>query len=64
MILNPSKYLSILQYFSSVLLLGDIIKAVAKMDRSHVICILDICSLGNNKAEVYLHKIYKPNKTS
>ncbi|XP_065772551.1 RPA-related protein RADX isoform X1 [Muntiacus reevesi] len=45
-------------------LAGDIIKAVAKMDRSHVICILDICSLGNNKAEVYLHKIYEPNKTS
>uniref|UniRef100_A0A8C6DYM8 RPA1 related single stranded DNA binding protein, X-linked n=1 Tax=Moschus moschiferus TaxID=68415 RepID=A0A8C6DYM8_MOSMO len=43
---------------------GDIIKAVSKLDRARVICILDICSLGNNKAEVYLHKIYKPNKTS
>ncbi|XP_040120953.1 RPA-related protein RADX isoform X2 [Oryx dammah] len=45
-------------------LAGDIIKAVSKMDREHVICVLDICSLGNNKAEVYLHKIYKPNITS
>ncbi|XP_055419972.1 RPA-related protein RADX isoform X3 [Bubalus kerabau] len=47
----------------SRVLAGDIVKAVSKMDREHVICILDICSLGNNKAEVYLHKIYKPNKT-
>uniref|UniRef100_A0A8B9Y0Z2 RPA1 related single stranded DNA binding protein, X-linked n=1 Tax=Bos mutus grunniens TaxID=30521 RepID=A0A8B9Y0Z2_BOSMU len=48
----------------SRVLAGDIIKAVSKMDREHVICILDICNLGSNKAEVYLHKIYKPNKTS
>ncbi|KAI4544909.1 hypothetical protein MG293_005175 [Ovis ammon polii] len=49
---------------SSRVLAGDIIKAVSKMDREHGICVLDICSLGNNKAEVYLHKIYKPNITS
>uniref|UniRef100_A0A4W2G724 RPA1 related single stranded DNA binding protein, X-linked n=1 Tax=Bos indicus x Bos taurus TaxID=30522 RepID=A0A4W2G724_BOBOX len=48
----------------SRVLAGDIIKAVSKMDREHVICILDICNLGSNKTEVYLHKIYKPNKTS
>ncbi|XDB66343.1 hypothetical protein ABFV05_019959 [Capra hircus] len=49
---------------SSRVLAGDIIKAASKMDGEHVICVLDICSLGNNKAEGYLHKIYKPNITS
>nr|KAF6360558.1 RPA1 related single stranded DNA binding protein, X-linked [Myotis myotis] len=42
-------------------LAGDIIKAVTKLDRVHVICILDICNLGNNKVEVCLHKIYRPD---
>ncbi|XP_019569422.1 RPA-related protein RADX [Rhinolophus sinicus] len=40
---------------------GDIIKAVTELDRMHVVCILDICNLGNNKVEVYLHKIYSPD---
>ncbi|XP_054575203.1 RPA-related protein RADX [Eptesicus fuscus] len=42
-------------------LAGDIIRAVTELDRVHVICILDICNLGNNKVEVYLHKIYRPD---
>ncbi|XP_010944433.1 RPA-related protein RADX [Camelus ferus] len=45
-------------------LAGDIIKAASKLDRAHIVAILDICSLGNNKAEVYLHKIYRPDNTS
>ncbi|KAF6390710.1 RPA1 related single stranded DNA binding protein, X-linked [Rhinolophus ferrumequinum] len=40
---------------------GDIIKAVTELDRMHVVCILDVCNLGNNKVEVYLHKIYSPD---
>lgn len=40
---------------------GDIIKAVTELDRTHVVCILDICNLGNNKVEVCLHKIYSPD---
>lgn len=65
MILNKSKYLIILEYFRILticfLFLGDIIRAVTELDRVHVICILDICNLGNNKVEVYLHKIYRPD---
>uniref|UniRef100_A0A8C3WCM5 RPA1 related single stranded DNA binding protein, X-linked n=1 Tax=Catagonus wagneri TaxID=51154 RepID=A0A8C3WCM5_9CETA len=45
-------------------LAGDIIKAVTELDKVHIVCILDICSLGNNKAEVYLQRIYRPDKTS
>ncbi|XP_057574962.1 RPA-related protein RADX [Hippopotamus amphibius kiboko] len=45
-------------------LTGNIIKAATELDRVHIIGILDICSLGNNKTEVYLHKIYRPNKNS
>ncbi|XP_016061893.1 PREDICTED: uncharacterized protein CXorf57 homolog [Miniopterus natalensis] len=43
---------------------GDIIRAVTELDRVHIVCILDICNLGNNKVEVYLHKVYKPNNAS
>jgi len=45
-------------------LAGDIIKAVSKLDRVHIVGILDICNLGNNKVEVYLHRIYSPTNTS
>ncbi|XP_069319734.1 RPA-related protein RADX isoform X2 [Eulemur rufifrons] len=45
-------------------LAGDIIKAATVLDRAHIIGILDICNLGNNKVEVYLQKIYSPKKTS
>ncbi|XP_069895093.1 RPA-related protein RADX [Dipodomys merriami] len=41
-------------------LAGDIIKAAAELDRVHIIGILDICNLGNNKVEVCLQKIYSP----
>ncbi|XP_037368028.1 RPA-related protein RADX isoform X2 [Talpa occidentalis] len=43
---------------------GDIIKAVTELDRVHIVGILDICNLGNNKVEVFLQKIYSPEKTS
>ncbi|XP_007468560.1 PREDICTED: uncharacterized protein CXorf57 homolog isoform X2 [Lipotes vexillifer] len=43
---------------------GDIIKAAAELDKVHIVGILDICNLGNGKTEVYLHKIYRPDKTS
>ncbi|NP_001345615.1 RPA-related protein RADX isoform 3 [Mus musculus] len=39
---------------------GDIVKAAADLDRVHIIGILDICNLGNNKVEVCLQKIYTP----
>nr|XP_055194627.1 RPA-related protein RADX isoform X2 [Nyctereutes procyonoides] len=45
-------------------LAGDIIKAAMKLDRVHIVGILDICNLGNNKVEVYLHRIYSPTNTS
>uniref|UniRef100_A0A5F5PUV5 RPA1 related single stranded DNA binding protein, X-linked n=1 Tax=Equus caballus TaxID=9796 RepID=A0A5F5PUV5_HORSE len=45
-------------------LAGDIIKAVTELDREHIVGILDICNLGNNKVEVYLQKIYKPENIS
>uniref|UniRef100_A0A2K6FWE8 RPA1 related single stranded DNA binding protein, X-linked n=1 Tax=Propithecus coquereli TaxID=379532 RepID=A0A2K6FWE8_PROCO len=45
-------------------LAGDIIKAASELDRAHIIGILDICNLGNNKVEVYLQKIYSPKNTS
>ncbi|XP_075394560.1 RPA-related protein RADX [Tenrec ecaudatus] len=41
-------------------LAGDIIKAVTELNKAHVISILDICNLGDNKIEVCLHKIYTP----
>ncbi|XP_030795646.1 RPA-related protein RADX isoform X1 [Rhinopithecus roxellana] len=43
---------------------GDIIKAATELDRVHIVGILDICNLGDNKVEVYLHKIYSPENTS
>ncbi|XP_023374841.1 RPA-related protein RADX [Otolemur garnettii] len=42
---------------------SDIIKAAAELDKVHIIGILDICNLGNNKMEVCLHKIYRPENT-
>lgn len=29
------------------------------LDGKHVVCILDICHLGDDKVEVFLSKIYK-----
>ncbi|XP_059241499.1 RPA-related protein RADX isoform X1 [Mustela nigripes] len=45
-------------------LAGDIIKAASRLDRVHIVGILDICNLGNNKVEVYLHRIYSPTNNS
>ncbi|XP_007120036.1 RPA-related protein RADX isoform X2 [Physeter macrocephalus] len=45
-------------------LTGDIIKAATELDKVRIVGILDICNLGNGKTEVYLHKIYRPDKTS
>ncbi|NXU39166.1 RADX protein, partial [Drymodes brunneopygia] len=37
----------------------EIVKAVKELDGKHVICILDICHLGDDKVEVFLSKIYQ-----
>ncbi|XP_044283195.1 RPA-related protein RADX [Varanus komodoensis] len=37
----------------------EVVKAAADLEKQHVICILDICSLGEDKVEVFLNKIYK-----
>lgn len=29
------------------------------LDGKHVVCILDVCHLGDDKVEVFLSKIYK-----
>uniref|UniRef100_A0A8D0HBV5 RPA1 related single stranded DNA binding protein, X-linked n=1 Tax=Sphenodon punctatus TaxID=8508 RepID=A0A8D0HBV5_SPHPU len=42
-----------------VWLLDEIIKAAIDLERQHVICILDICHLAEDKVEVFLNKIYK-----
>uniref|UniRef100_H9G6N6 RPA1 related single stranded DNA binding protein, X-linked n=1 Tax=Anolis carolinensis TaxID=28377 RepID=H9G6N6_ANOCA len=35
------------------------VKAGADLEKQHVVCILDICSLGEDKVEVFLNKVYK-----
>uniref|UniRef100_A0A8C9NX45 RPA1 related single stranded DNA binding protein, X-linked n=1 Tax=Serinus canaria TaxID=9135 RepID=A0A8C9NX45_SERCA len=37
----------------------EIVKAAKELDGKHVICILDMCHLGDDKVEVFLNKIYK-----
>ncbi|XP_010086476.1 PREDICTED: uncharacterized protein CXorf57 homolog, partial [Pterocles gutturalis] len=37
----------------------EIVKAAMDLDGKHVVCILDICHLGEDKVEVFLSKIYK-----
>nr|XP_048721336.1 RPA-related protein RADX isoform X4 [Caretta caretta] len=41
----------------------ETVKAAVDLDRQHVICILDICRLGEDKVEVFLNKIYKIMET-
>ncbi|XP_018088518.1 RPA-related protein RADX isoform X2 [Xenopus laevis] len=36
----------------------DVLQFVNAKDRAHVICILDICHLGENRIEVYLNRVY------
>ncbi|KFP75167.1 Uncharacterized protein CXorf57, partial [Apaloderma vittatum] len=36
----------------------EIVKAAMDLDGKHVVCILDICHLGDDKVEVFLSKIY------
>ncbi|XP_032052307.1 RPA-related protein RADX [Aythya fuligula] len=38
---------------------NEIVKAAMDLDGKHVVCILDICHLGDDKVEVFLSKIYK-----
>ncbi|XP_009945285.1 PREDICTED: uncharacterized protein CXorf57 homolog, partial [Leptosomus discolor] len=38
---------------------SEIIKAAMDLDGKHVVCILDICHLGDDKVEVFLSKIYQ-----
>uniref|UniRef100_A0A8C3SSC5 RPA1 related single stranded DNA binding protein, X-linked n=1 Tax=Chelydra serpentina TaxID=8475 RepID=A0A8C3SSC5_CHESE len=42
---------------------NETVKAAVDLDRQHVICILDICRLGEDKVEVFLNKIYKIMET-
>ncbi|NWI96400.1 RADX protein, partial [Pitta sordida] len=37
----------------------EVVKAAKDLDGKHVVCILDICHLGEDKVEVFLSKIYK-----
>ncbi|XP_068008272.1 RPA-related protein RADX [Melanerpes formicivorus] len=37
----------------------EIVKAAMDLDGKHVVCILDVCHLGEDKVEVFLSKIYK-----
>uniref|UniRef100_A0A8C3LX75 RPA1 related single stranded DNA binding protein, X-linked n=1 Tax=Chrysolophus pictus TaxID=9089 RepID=A0A8C3LX75_CHRPC len=37
----------------------EIVKAAMDLDSKHVVCILDVCHLGDDKVEVFLSKIYK-----
>nr|XP_030128426.3 RPA-related protein RADX isoform X2 [Taeniopygia guttata] len=37
----------------------EIVQAAKELDGKHVICILDMCHLGDDKVEVFLSKIYK-----
>ncbi|XP_075619602.1 RPA-related protein RADX isoform X1 [Balearica regulorum gibbericeps] len=38
---------------------NEIVKAAMDLDGKHVVCILDMCHLGDDKVEVFLSKIYK-----
>ncbi|XP_071614145.1 RPA-related protein RADX [Heliangelus exortis] len=38
---------------------NEVVKAAMELDGKHVICILDICHLGDDNVEVFLSKIYK-----
>ncbi|XP_053931874.1 RPA-related protein RADX [Cuculus canorus] len=38
---------------------NEIVKAAMDLDGKHVVCILDLCHLGEDKVEVFLSKIYK-----
>ncbi|KFM04869.1 Uncharacterized protein CXorf57, partial [Aptenodytes forsteri] len=38
---------------------NEVVKAAMDLDGKHVVCILDICHLGDDKVEVFLSKIYK-----
>uniref|UniRef100_A0A8C9NU95 RPA1 related single stranded DNA binding protein, X-linked n=1 Tax=Serinus canaria TaxID=9135 RepID=A0A8C9NU95_SERCA len=42
----------------------EIVKAAKELDGKHVICILDMCHLGDDKVEVFLNKIYKTDNTN
>ncbi|NXK98206.1 RADX protein, partial [Formicarius rufipectus] len=37
----------------------EIVKAAKDLDGKHVVCVLDICHLGDDKVEVFLSKIYR-----
>ncbi|KFQ08072.1 Uncharacterized protein CXorf57, partial [Haliaeetus albicilla] len=38
---------------------NEIVEAAMDLDGKHVVCVLDICHLGDDKVEVFLSKIYK-----
>ncbi|XP_048370720.1 RPA-related protein RADX isoform X2 [Sphaerodactylus townsendi] len=37
----------------------EVVKAAADLEKQHVICILDVCSLSEDKVEVFLNKVHK-----
>ncbi|XP_069468831.1 RPA-related protein RADX isoform X2 [Ambystoma mexicanum] len=41
-------------------ILGKNVKSIHDLNRLHLICILDICHLGNDHVEIGLNKIYNP----
>ncbi|KAG8448161.1 hypothetical protein GDO86_015305 [Hymenochirus boettgeri] len=40
---------------------GEFLKLVNSIDKIHVICILDICRLADDKVEVFLNRVYNPS---
>ncbi|XP_044161268.1 RPA-related protein RADX isoform X1 [Bufo gargarizans] len=39
---------------------GELVEYARTRDRLHVICILDLCHLGESKVEVFLNRVYYP----
>ncbi|XP_074864010.1 RPA-related protein RADX isoform X2 [Carettochelys insculpta] len=51
------------KFYDTCPLSNETVKAAVDLDRQHVICILDICRLSEDKVEVFLNKIYKIMET-
>uniref|UniRef100_A0A8C8R6M9 RPA1 related single stranded DNA binding protein, X-linked n=1 Tax=Pelusios castaneus TaxID=367368 RepID=A0A8C8R6M9_9SAUR len=64
-LLSSMRYTSVCQQgtTSNGIARNETLKAAVDLDRQHVICILDICYLGEDKVEVFLNKIYKIMET-
>uniref|UniRef100_A0A8C8R6L5 RPA1 related single stranded DNA binding protein, X-linked n=1 Tax=Pelusios castaneus TaxID=367368 RepID=A0A8C8R6L5_9SAUR len=66
-LLSSMRYTSVCQQGTTsserIAIADETLKAAVDLDRQHVICILDICYLGEDKVEVFLNKIYKIMET-